>query len=572
MGKIAKSGPRAGLLIGYEVWQLPNIQTALLKQIYTRAALACLIFFGSVIVIQLVYPVNRALPLSKFADINLGFSTSSAAAVKITSLNDRQLSVSVGEKTVDISLAEIGLAVNELELASKLTDYPLSRRLIPFSILSRPSYSDVTQTKVVNETILKSFTTAIASSSNTQAKEGSIINKNGKLSIVAPVAGRNYTHEAIAQYFSIGTDTAISGHAVLAYQSSVPTMAYDQLQSLSKNIQNFASTDFLVRFGQSSIKIPAADLLKSISFTADPKSGTPVLSLSRSIIEKSLEKLANSIFTPPTASSVGQELDIEKSMVNIQDAAISGLDSTTVVAKSIAPRDGPVYPATSLGIQQIIDEWRTIYRWVDVAVDFQQIDGSKTAGLDDGRLFFSASVYKSLVAWRVLTEAEEGRLDPTKPLVGGKNLDECLEEMIVVSASNCAEGVVKKYGGYTALDNFINQHEISGIQLSRGLSVSADGMRQFLHKLHGEKLMNKSGTDKLISYMKRQNYRKGIPAGSAGEVADKVGYNPRNPSWHDAAIVYHPKSTYSLVVLTASGGQFPMIADLAKQISDTLSR
>jgi beta-lactamase class A len=66
--------------------------------------------------------------------------------------------------------------------------------------------------------------------------------------------------------------------------------------------------------------------------------------------------------------------------------------------------------------------------------------------------------------------------------------------------------------------------------------------------------------------MKANVYRKGIPAGVQGTVADKVGF--MNGLLHDAAIVYSPKGTYVIAVMT-DGSSWATIADLARQI-DTL--
>jgi beta-lactamase class A len=69
--------------------------------------------------------------------------------------------------------------------------------------------------------------------------------------------------------------------------------------------------------------------------------------------------------------------------------------------------------------------------------------------------------------------------------------------------------------------------------------------------------------------MKSQVWRERIPAGvpSGIAVADKPGWldNVEN----DAAIVYGPKSTYTLVIMTTGNSTQPL-ADLSKQIYDYL--
>ena len=70
----------------------------------------------------------------------------------------------------------------------------------------------------------------------------------------------------------------------------------------------------------------------------------------------------------------------------------------------------------------------------------------------------------------------------------------------------------------------------------------------------------------MIAAMNANVYRKGIPAGANGTVADNVGF--LNGLLHDAAIVYGPNGTYVLTIMT-DGSSWATIADLTKQI-DTL--
>lgn len=65
--------------------------------------------------------------------------------------------------------------------------------------------------------------------------------------------------------------------------------------------------------------------------------------------------------------------------------------------------------------------------------------------------------------------------------------------------------------------------------------------------------------------MKRQIFRKGIPAGVGVPVADKVGFIPDEGLYHDSAIVYAPSGVYVLVIYT-QGSNWAAIADAAKQI------
>jgi hypothetical protein len=130
---------------------------------------------------------------------------------------------------------------------------------------------------------------------------------------------------------------------------------------------------------------------------------------------------------------------------------------------------------------------------------------------------------------------------------------------------------VNKYGGWSVLDAFIKAKGVEDISLSSGVTVTSNGMTNFLSKLERGELMSAERTKYLLDTMKKQKYRNGFAA-SGFDVANKVGYQPKTKSWHDAAIMYHPKGTYTLVVLTKQGATLPMLSTLAAQINATLSR
>lgn len=67
----------------------------------------------------------------------------------------------------------------------------------------------------------------------------------------------------------------------------------------------------------------------------------------------------------------------------------------------------------------------------------------------------------------------------------------------------------------------------------------------------------------LLTALKRHHYTKGIPSGSKGSAHNKVGF-----LWdysNDSAVVYHPRGTYTIAVLT-KGLSFYAIADITREI------
>ena len=135
--------------------------------------------------------------------------------------------------------------------------------------------------------------------------------------------------------------------------------------------------------------------------------------------------------------------------------------------------------------------------------------------------------------------------------------------MIVKSDNACGEAMLSKIG-YGTLTK-----EIQAIGLSKSSfmhsfpETTAGDLTTFVGALQSGQLLNPSSTNTLLSAMKRNVYRQGIPAGASGQTADKVGF--LDAFLHDASIVYSPRGTYALSIMT-EGSSWATIADLTRQI------
>jgi len=79
----------------------------------------------------------------------------------------------------------------------------------------------------------------------------------------------------------------------------------------------------------------------------------------------------------------------------------------------------------------------------------------------------------------------------------------------------------------------------------------------------GQLLSKQASRDRLLSAMKRNIYRQGIPAGTSAQVADKVGF--LDGLFHDAGIIYSRKGTYVLTIMS-DGSNWATIAQLTREI------
>jgi beta-lactamase class A len=192
-----------------------------------------------------------------------------------------------------------------------------------------------------------------------------------------------------------------------------------------------------------------------------------------------------------------------------------------------------------------------------------KIDGP-SVNVNGTKQFESASTYKLYVAYSVLKAIENGQMSWSDN-VAGRTAEKCLEDMIVVSDNDCPVAFKTKLGGWSVIENQAHAIGISSRTSLTGptLLTTANDLSFFLYRLQKGALLNSSDTDRLLGLMKRQKYRDGIPAGTGLPVADKVGFV--DDVIHDAGIVYSPKGTYVLVIMTTS--TWSGIASAAKTIN-----
>jgi len=190
------------------------------------------------------------------------------------------------------------------------------------------------------------------------------------------------------------------------------------------------------------------------------------------------------------------------------------------------------------------------------------------ANADGDKQYVAASTYKLFVAYAVIKKIEAGQMSWTDVISNGRSAEACFEAMIVVSDNPCAKAFGDKIG-WLNVQNMMHDLGLTNTQLSGGLFTTTNDLAKYLQQLQNGSLLSASGTDRLISAMKRQVYRSGIPAGTGLTVADKVGFI--DSYLHDAAIVYGPKGPYILTIMT-SGSSWSAISSVSGQINEYLNR
>jgi beta-lactamase class A len=224
-------------------------------------------------------------------------------------------------------------------------------------------------------------------------------------------------------------------------------------------------------------------------------------------------------------------------------------------------------PHVDAKLQEVVDGWVSQQSFQGT-VDIQEVTGKlRTAQHDNETAMITASTYKIFVAYAVLHEAEQGTLSLSAKTRTGQTVQNALNKMILQSDNASAEALGFLVGwdtinslvvGAGATHTDINNYDRAGNATQGDKRTTAADLALMLNKLQGGTLLGPTDTDMLLGLMKNQAYRERIPAGVPNgiAVADKPGWLPNVEN--DAAIIYGPKSTYILVVMTTGSTTQPL--------------
>lgn len=162
-----------------------------------------------------------------------------------------------------------------------------------------------------------------------------------------------------------------------------------------------------------------------------------------------------------------------------------------------------------------------------------------------------------------------------------------LARNMIIRSSNLATNLLLDLLGIEFLQRVLERHELSGIDLRRGVEdelafehginnrVTADGLVQLLRLIADEKAFSPTLSRQMLDVLHEQEFRSGIPAGlpATARVAHKTG--EISTIAHDAGIVYLPKrKPYVVAILTEweprTTGRSPTIAAASYMIYEHL--
>lgn len=546
-----------------------------------RHALIWVVFLllSLVVALQLLYPLDRALPFARVGSESVGLMRYDDIAVKLnTYFADAQVQLRADEHhTVMVPVRELGGQVNIDQTVRRVMDYPLWTRMIPFSfavirphVISTPVQFEKTQ--------LASRSAHYSAVLTRPPKDAGLAIKDGTLVMTPDIPGsvvdKIQLQQAISSYEYGLVYTVIDvPHKVVQAQRSE---AY--FESVKAKAEQFIDAPLTISVGNDISTPTREDKASWLSITE--QDGQAALALNNETVDAYLAGIQQKHTTPAGQTQVsrvdgqevsrqegepGRTIDVATLKDRIRTMVSSG-EFQALEAKFVAVAPTVVinkkFSSTQDGLQAYVTEQSQTR---NVRISVQQIGGNGwSAGGRENESTVSASTYKLFVALTLFDKMDRGEITWDTPILD-TNTKGCFERMIVASTNACAEEWIRQFGR-SGINNFIWSKGFSrGTDFNNPTAnhTTASDLARYFRGLHEGWLMSSWSRQYLLDALKRHHYTKGIPSGSAGSAHNKVGF-----LWdysNDSAIVYHPRGTYAIAVMT-KGLSFYAIADITREI------
>lgn len=536
------------------------------------------------VIIQLLFPWNN-LPLYETIDgKDVGGKDMATTIASLDSQYQKlplQLYFGNSSKVYrQPAIKDVGITVST-EQQVKSAAYPWWLRLVPTSLWWAHSViTPETPTYTYNKAKVATYIEKeLGQSCNVTPVNASLEYKEKKLQVISAIDGGTCQLSDVQKVLQSATPR-LTKHDIRIKMNERPAVIHDDAATLlAEKITQQTKDGVKIKTANQTVIAPQTDILSWLDFAA-PDSGITVKvnsERSKSFFDKQLlpkvsiaagtSKVTTLDFTETSRvdGSNGQTLDVNATIATLNAWIASPSVQPEAKIKTVGPSVSytRAYTPTDTGFSALISQFAQSHPGT-FGVSFAELDGQRRhAGYQDTKVFRTASTYKLFVAYGALKRVEASQWHWTDQISGGRDLTKCLDDMIVKSDNPCGETMLSKIG-YATLTKELQAVGLPDSSFTKDYpKTTAKDLTTFVGALQAGQLLNPSSTATLLSAMKRNIYRQGIPAGATGTVADKVGF--LDGLLHDAAIVYSPTGTYVLSIMT-DGSSWGTIAELTRQI------
>lgn len=531
-----------------------------------------------VALLQFAYGGSKALPFARMGDSAVGGKDKTAIASELSDhYSQAPLSLAIKQKkTVRTTLAAAGLRPDNEQIMNGLTNYPWWLRLVPGSIVVKGALTRQPVLLTTDRQKIQEFTVGVATACEIKPADAGVAVKGGSVELVSAKDGQACDEKKLRTL--LAAQVAQKSGVSVAAQTQVvkPTRSDSDVRPLLANARKIVARPLQLSLAGKSYTLSAQQTAPWLRFPEDAKTKKLAIDLDETAVSAYLASIEKDIYIAPTATLIttmdgietarvegatGRGVDKTKSFVLIRQTLLGQGGAVELPTATIAPplKYNRSYSATPAGLQALVTDLAKDKK--DMAISLRKL-GDNGVSANGTKQYHPASTYKIYVAWAVLKRIEAGQMGWGDGATNGMTIAQCFDAMIVNSDNACGEWLGAKIG-WTNLNNMLKGIGLTCTNLSSAWLSCANDEALFLQKLESGQLMSEPSRARLIDVMKRQIFRKGIPAGVSAPVADKVGFLDGN--LHDAALVYSPKGVYVLVVMSKDG-TWADIADVARKI------
>lgn len=534
-----------------------------------------------IIAVQMLYPVDRAVPFASITGQAVGFEVHEQLARRITEQFDTtKVKVVAQDKSVEFSLKSAGAEPNTDRIIMQLSDYPFWQRFIPLSLLWQVPKVDNANV-YFSTSVLKKFSEEQSKKLSFAPTNARLAFKNETLVATPEIAGSTTT---AAQFH----DMLVNAELRLGQKSTITAPA--SRQAAAHPMSEFADVKSQA---EAALKRTVAIKANSHTFTPDKKETAGWLVLDTAADEgvtlrvdesrlRAYINLVNTqVGTPPGQTNIsivdgretgrstgvpGRAIHSDILVRDITAYVLTGKGKPEFSAQFIDVAPTVIfnsrYTASQEGLQTYLND---LGKTKNVRVMVQQLDGGKwVASTRANESIPSGSTYKLYVALMLFDKMKKGEVSWTDSMLD-TNVSTCFNRMTIASTNPCAEKWLADWGRDN-VNNFVYAHGFStGTSFTNRTanhSTAAD-LNKYMIGLNDGSLVSEPYRSRLLQSLSTHPYRYGIPTGSKGRVYDKVGF-----LWdyvHDTAIVRHPRGVYVMTIMT-KGQSYGAIASITREI------
>lgn len=496
-----------------------------------------------------------------------------------------RLTLRLPDKSLNYSLADTGLSY-DVEAAARQVKAQ-GDQFFGSQLFKKPG--PISLTLKADETKLTLFAQNIAAEQSSELVKAKFL-LSGQTVQVQP--GKGAAKYDARQLEIAARESVVTGGLVakLSPQITAPPNTAAQLAQAQRALQAMIDAPGTITVDSRSFTTTPADRFGWIIIDELPN-GDFKVTASASKISAYANTIAAKVYIAPTTTTVTLLDDAETARQTGKLGASLPVDAVTTQIRTrleagnpqpipvvLTPLPSPVrytrtYSRSPTGLNLLVRDFAAERRSTfGVVVD--DLSGPIDASYNASTSFVTASIFKAFLAYAVLNKVDTGEYTMATLTPSGTTVQTAIDKMIRVSDNQTAYELHQLYG-FTNIDPFLHSHgfgstvlnnyNASGLVISSKTTIPRDTAELFA-RLQAGTLLSPGSSSYLLDLLKNQIYRAGIPLGSSPSVvADKVGF--LDSYIHDAGIVYTPRGTYVLVVLT-KGGSWSDIAELSRRIHD----